>query len=179
MEVRVKQQNCTNGELFTPSVLEQRFLQMEQKSTITYHIGMGFFCDSNGALCIAPRKYIENFCDSYFHMFGQQPKQNMTLPVQRKDYAELHDSELLYEEWIQKYQSIIRALQWIFSISRFDVQNAVMTLSSFRVTPRRGHLDRVKRIYGYLYQMIHATIRIRTEEPDLYGLTFKEYAFQK
>ena len=41
-----------------------------------------------------------------------------------------------------------------------------MTLSRFRAAPRRGHLNRVKRIYGYLSKFKHGTIRIRTEIPD-------------
>ena len=41
-----------------------------------------------------------------------------------------------------------------------------MTMSRFRAAPRRGHLERVKRICGYLSKMRHGIIRIRTEEPD-------------
>ena len=41
-----------------------------------------------------------------------------------------------------------------------------MTLSRFRAAPRKGHLERVKRIYGYLAKMRHGVIRIRTELPD-------------
>ena len=50
-----------------------------------------------------------------------------------------------------------------------------MTLSSFRTAPRRGHLDRAKRIYGYLAKMKHAVIRIRTEEPDYSDLPSQYY----
>ena len=45
-----------------------------------------------------------------------------------------------------------------------------MSLSSFRAAPRRGHLDRVKRIFGYLAKMKHAVIRIRTDDPDFSSL---------
>ena len=41
-----------------------------------------------------------------------------------------------------------------------------MTLSGFRVAPHQGHLDRVKRICGYLSRMSNACIRIRTDVPD-------------
>ena len=54
-----------------------------------------------------------------------------------------------------------------------------MTLSSFRVAPRRGHLERVKRIYGYLSKMKHAVIRIRVEEPDLSHVPIPEYDWEK
>jgi hypothetical protein len=48
--------------------------------------------------------------------------------------------------------------------------SAVVTLSSFRAAPRKGHLERAKRIYGYLSKMKHAKLRVRTEEPDYSGL---------
>jgi hypothetical protein len=50
-----------------------------------------------------------------------------------------------------------------------------MTLSSFRLVPRRGHLDRAKRICCYLARMKHAVIRFRTEEPDYSDLPTLEY----
>jgi hypothetical protein len=43
---------------------------------------------------------------------------------------------------------------------------AVMSLSSFRAMPRRGHLERAKQIYGYLWKMKEARIRVLTNEPD-------------
>jgi hypothetical protein len=64
------------------------------------------------------------------------------------------------------YQSMIVALQWVATIGRFDISTAVMTISGFRIAPRKGHLERLKRINGYLSKMRHASIRIRTEEPD-------------
>jgi hypothetical protein len=41
-----------------------------------------------------------------------------------------------------------------------------MTMSGFRMAPRVGHLNILKHIYGYLLKMKHASIRIRTEEPN-------------
>ena len=41
-----------------------------------------------------------------------------------------------------------------------------MTLSQHRVAPRQGHLDRVKRIFGYLKKYKYGAIRIRTGLPD-------------
>jgi hypothetical protein len=73
------------------------------------------------------------------------------------------------------YQSLVGAIQWVVQIGRFDVTTAIMTLSRFRAAPREGHLDRIKRIYGYLSKMRFATIRIRTEEPDYSDIPMKEY----
>ena len=45
-----------------------------------------------------------------------------------------------------------------------------MTLSSFRAAPLCGHLDRAKRVVGYLAKMKHGAIRFRTDLPDYSNL---------
>ena len=150
------------------STLTGRYkFKLKGTGPITYHLGMDFFRDKNNVLCITPRRYIDKISDSFERMFGQPPKQSVTSPIEKNDHPELDNSELLDDDWTQKYQSLIGSLQWAVTIGRFDIQTAVMSMSSFRAAPRRGHLDRLKRIYGYLAKMKHATIRIRTDEPDL------------
>jgi len=60
-------------------------------------------------------------------------------------------------------------------VGRFNIATDVMTMSSFRAQPRVGHLERVKRICGYLYKMKDAVICIRVGEPDYLDLTEEEY----
>jgi hypothetical protein len=50
-----------------------------------------------------------------------------------------------------------------------------MSMSSFRAQPRKGHLERVKRIYGYLYKFIDFKIRFKVTEPDLEHLEGKAH----
>jgi hypothetical protein len=66
-------------------------------------------------------------------------------------------------------------MQWAVSIGRIDITTAVMTLSGFRTAPRIGHLDRARRVYGYLYKMKYAMIRVRTEEPDYSDLPEQDF----
>jgi hypothetical protein len=127
---------------------------------------MDFFRDEDGVLCIAPKKYIKKMMMAYEQMFGQPPKSTAQSPLERGDHPELDDSELLDDDWTQKYQSLVGALQWAVSIGRIDITTAVMTMSSFRAAPRQGHLDRIKRIYGYLAKFDSAALRIRINEPD-------------
>jgi hypothetical protein len=92
------------------------------------------------------------------------------------DHPELDDTELLGEDGIQQYQSLIGVLQWtMISLGRFDIAMAVMTLSGFRVTPRVGHLDRLRRVCGYLCKMKHVSIRFRTDEPDYSMMDHTKY----
>ena len=41
-----------------------------------------------------------------------------------------------------------------------------MSMSRYRTAPREGHLERVKRIYGYLRRFKHFKLRFRVDEPD-------------
>jgi hypothetical protein len=113
--------------------------------------------------------------DSYKRMFGELPRLTVHSPLEPNDHPELDNTEFLDEEQTNIYQSMIGTLQWIISIGRFDVQTAVMTMSSFRVAPRRGHLNRLKRIYGYIRKFDSATIRFRTDLPDYSAIPEQEF----
>ena len=146
---------------------------------IEFHLGCDFFRDEEGVLCFAPRKYIEKLVASYERMFGSKPKTSkITSPLVKGDHPEIDDSAFLEEKGIQQYQSLIGQLQWAISLGRFDISVAIMTMSSFRSAPRDGHLDRVKRICGYLSKMRHSVIRIRTEEPDYSAIPKTEYDWE-
>jgi hypothetical protein len=76
---------------------------------------------------------------------------------------------------IVQYQSMIGALQWLVTIGRFDIHSAVMTMSGFRMAPMIGHLNGLRHIDGYLLKMKHASIRVRTDEPDYSDLPENAY----
>ena len=48
-------------------------------------------------------------------------------------------------------------------------------MSRFRAAPREGHLNRLKRIYGYLQKCKLGAIRVRTNLPDLSDIPDNEY----
>jgi len=157
-------------------VLETKY-QFHMKGTgpLEFHLGADFHRDDQGTLYMAPKKYIERLILSYERMFGKKPSTNVYSPLEKGDHPELDDSELLDQTGIQQYQSLIGSLQWAISLGRFDIATAVMSMSSFRAAPRRGHLQRLQRICGYLTKMKHATIRFRTHQPDYSDLPSKEY----
>lgn len=74
-------------------------------------------------------------------------------------------TEEIDEDGIKKYQSIIGALQWAVSLCRFDIHVSVMTMGRFRAAPRAGHLERLKRICGYLRKYPDGAIRYRIIVP--------------
>eukprot|EP00977_Amphora_coffeiformis_P021334 scaffold9182_cov101-Amphora_coffeaeformis.AAC.2 len=70
--------------------------------------------------------------------------------MERGDQPELDVTMELGTDDIMKFQSMIGAVQWTVSLSRFDVAHAVMSLGRFRANPRQGHLERLRRLIGYM-----------------------------
>ena len=151
--------------------------KLKGTGTVTFHLGCDFFRDDEGTLCYAPRKYIEKVLTNYQRIFGCAPRK-ATSPLVKGDHPELDTTELLDLEQQKIYQSLIGSLQWAIQIGRFDICTAVMTLSRFRAAPRKGHLERVQRICGYLSKMRHGVVRIRTEEPDYSAIPEKKYDWE-
>jgi hypothetical protein len=90
-------------------------------------------------------------------MFECKPNK-YTFPFKKGDHPEIDSKEELDEEGIKKYQTMIGCLQWEVSLGRFDIQTSTMTMSHFRAAPRIGHLNRLKRMHGYLKKFASAAI---------------------
>ena len=103
--------------------------------------------------------------DGFTRMFGGQLQKKASCPIEKDDSPELDTSPLLDQQDTKRHMSLIGALQWCVTLGRFDIAAAVMVMSRFRVEPREGHLERVKRIYGYLRKHPDAAIRFRTGIP--------------
>ena len=144
---------------------KEHCFKLKGSGPVSFYLGCDFFRDDDGVLCYAPRKYIEKLLANYQRIYGKMPRQVVN-PLTKGDHPELDTSEFLDIEDQKIYQSLIGSLQWAIQIGRFDIGTSVMTLSRFRACPRQGHLERVKRIIGYLSKMRHGIVRIRTEEPD-------------
>jgi len=112
-------------------------------------------------------------------MYGSKPCTKCQSPLEKNDHPELDTSPLLNDDGIRQYQSLIGVLQWAITLGRFDISVAVSTMSGLRVAPRQGHLDRVKRICGYLYKFKSGCIRVRTEEPDFSSLHTPVYDWSR
>ena len=160
-------------------LLNKYKFKLKGTGPISFHLGCDFFRDDEGALCMAPVKYIKKMVDGYERMFGEKPKALYTSPLEKGDHPELDTSDMLDSDGISKYQSLIGSLQWSVSIGRLDITTAVMTLGGFRAAPRQGHLDRARRVVGYLSGMNDAKIRIRTEEPDYSAINVPRYDWAK
>ena len=112
--------------------------------------------------------------ETYERLFEEKLRQTYMSPLEKNDHPEMDTSELLPLTQTKIFQSMIGACQWVIQLGQFDIAVHIMSLSSFRAEPRQGHLDRIKRIYGYLYRFRFATICIRTGMPDFSDLNVAE-----
>jgi hypothetical protein len=135
---------------------------------------MDFTRDDDGTLCIKPTKYIEKLIKNYKKSFGIKSKE-FASPFEKGDHHKLDTSVLFTTKQVAYYQSMIGSWQWIVTIGSFVLHTALMTMSGFRIAPRLGHLERLRRIYGYLSKMRFALIRVRTEEPDYSDVPDHQY----
>eukprot|EP00977_Amphora_coffeiformis_P008390 scaffold1902_cov115-Amphora_coffeaeformis.AAC.3 len=103
--------------------------------------------------------------ENYEQLFGEPPKEYHS-PMERGDQPELDVTMELGTDDIMKFQSMIGAVQWTVSLSCFDVAHAVMSLGRFRANPHQGHLERLRRLIGYMKKRCGGAIRFRTGIPD-------------
>ena len=129
-----------------------------------YHVGADFFRDSDDTLCMGTQTYAKRLLSNFEKLFGTLPPPVRSL-LPEHDRPELDDAPLCGPDDVAKYQSILGACQWMISLLRFDLCEAIMSLSRFRHCPCRGLLDCLKRVCGYIRQFPHCSIRFRTHIP--------------
>ena len=159
--------------------LKKRYnLKLKGVGPLEYHLGCTYKEDPDGTLAADPRRYVNKILESYERMFNEKPRKSRP-PLEGGDHPEMDTSELCDEHQTKQFQTLIGQLQWLISLGRFDIAVHVMSLSRFRAQPRKGHLDRAKRIVGYLLFLPDGANRFRTEEPDFSSLKDQEYDWTK
>ena len=139
--------------------------KMKGVGSLTYHLGADFFRDDDGTLCLGSQTYAKRLCSNFECLYGESPK-SVFSPLEHDDHPELDDSLFCGPEDTSKFQSLIGACQWMISLCRMDIAQAIMSLSRFRHCPRQGHVDRLKRVCGYVRKFPQGAIRFRVGIPD-------------
>ena len=100
---------------------------------------------------------------------------NSRPPHEAGDHTELDTSDFCTDHETSQYQTLIGQLQWLISLVRFNIQVFIMSMSRFRAQPRKGHLPRSKRIFGYLAYLPEGAIRFCTHKPDYSSIQEQEF----
>ena len=155
--------------------LKKRYnLKLKGVGHLEYHLGCTYKKDPDRTLAADPRGYVNKILESYERMFKEKPRKSRT-SLEGGDHPEIDTPELCDEHQTNQFQTLIGQLQWLISPGDFDIAVHVMSLSGFRTQRRKGHLDRAKRVVGYLLFLPDGAIRFRTGEPDFSSLKDQEY----
>ena len=74
----------------------------------------------------------------------------MVLHMKFKEKPDMDDSPFLNDKYHKDFQHIIGVCQWLIFVGVFYLSYAASSLSRFSDAPRVGHLDLVRKIFGYL-----------------------------
>ena len=107
--------------------------------------------------------------NTYEMIFKESPRKAVSL-LEKGDHPEVDERALLPTEQVCTYLSLIGQLQWLVSLWRFDIFSAVVMVSQFHAAPRRAHLERLQKMYGYIIHIKQDAIRVRTD--PIQGKTF-------
>ena len=132
-----------------------------------YYLGNDYKKDKKGRWCIGCKKYLIEAIRRIEELVGDIPKKN--IPMVDGDHPEIDTTSPLNDKDHQMYQMFIGMLNWIVCLGRFDVAYAASSLSRFTACPRKGHLERVLRVFGYLKKYSNKRIIVDSRDPILIG----------
>ena len=132
-----------------------------------YYLGNDYKQDKHGRWCIGCKKYLTEAIIRIEKMFGELPKK--ATPMEDGDHPEEDDSEILGDTDHQKYQMLMGILNWVVCVGRMDVAFAGSSLGRFSACPRKGHLERVLRVFGYLKKNKNRRVVVDSRDPIITG----------
>ena len=141
--------------------LKRNNLKIKGEGPLKYHLGYDYHMDPDGTLVAHPKKYISKILDSFHQMFPDENLPQVKSSLDKNDHPELDNSDLASDDYN--------------GLRRYDILAHVMSMSRFRLAPKVGHIERIKRIYGYLSRTKHYALRFRTDEPIYMHLPDLEY----
>ena len=116
---------------------------------------------------LSAETYISNALPKLAKICGLDSFKKSNIPFGEEYHPELDESELLPPQQISIYQSLIGSANWIITLGRFDIAYAINTLSRYSMAPREGHLQAMKKVFGYLRSFPKGKILIDVNDPPI------------
>ena len=88
---------------------------------------------------------------------------------------ELDTSPKLKSEGLQRYQELIGILRWAVELGRVDILLETALMSTHSALPRRGHLEQLHHIFGYLKINPKRKLFFDPQHPNIDERAFKEH----
>jgi hypothetical protein len=137
------------------NVLENEYKVMKGVGAPQYYLGGDISRVKNPSapdgtfLKTSAETYIKKVCDKIEPLMEWKLK-NFGSPMDPKYHPELDDSSHLSEDMHAKYRMMVGTLNWLVTLGRWDVHYAAQTFARYSQAPRQGHIDALRRVFGYL-----------------------------
>ena len=128
--------------------------------------GMEASADSSSQYVQAAVRNVEEYIEKSHPKWWRIPNKVET-PMWSTYRPELDVSEELSSSGTSYYQSLIGILQWIVELGCVDVCLEVSMMSSHLTLPRKGHMEQVMQIFGYLRKYHNAQLVFDPSDPTI------------
>jgi hypothetical protein len=102
-----------------------------------------------------------------------------TVPMDPTYHPETDETDRLDNATSSLYRGLIGSANWMVTLGRFDIAYAVNTMSRHSISPRKGHLEATKRIFGYMKKFPHGQILVDPTPPDTDNFTMLEHNWKE
>ena len=126
--------------------------------------GMEAWASSSSQYVQAAVRNVEEYIEKSHHKRWRIPNKVET-PMRSTYRPELDVSEELSLSDASYYQSLIGILRWIVELGRVDICLEVSMMSSHLELPRKGHMEQVMQIFGYLRKYHNAELVFDPSDP--------------
>ena len=123
---------------------------------------------------ISSETYIRNVTEKFESLLNT-PFKMMKTPMNESYHPELEESPLLNSEDHTLFCALIGSANWMITLGRFDIAYAISSLSRFSMAPRKGHLEALYRVFGYLKKFPSGKVIIDPHPMTFTDLKFEEY----
>ena len=92
-----------NPKAITDTLEHVHKFKLKGTGDLNFLLGCDYFRDEDNTLCMAPKKYTIKMRDTFFRLFGHNPKKSRS-PLEPNDNPELDTSEFLEERDTRIFQ---------------------------------------------------------------------------
>ena len=134
-----------------------------------YYLGGDVHCTYSGdritELWTSAKTYIKRITEKVERLMEWRLR-HLVNPMNPDYHPEVDESEFLVGDDVSKYRMMVGSLNWLVTLGRYDIQYTAASLARHMMAPRQGHMDAMRRIFGYLKFNSKIKIVYDTSEPD-------------
>ena len=127
---------------------------------------------------LSSEKYVKSAIENVeqtLQKSGQKLPSKCKTPLRSSYRPELDTSPELNEDGLQCYQELIGVLWWAVELGRVDILLETLMMSTHLALPRRGHLEQLYHMFGYLKANPKRKLYFDPQHPQVDERSFQSY----